>query len=382
MRTLSTCTRLDDPYRAGLALGTALRPVAPEVVFLFSTVHYGQPPELLEGLYDGLDNESVLVIGNSGDGFYESGEVSDHGVAALGLNGEGRLRFRLATEASLGEDPEGAARRAWASLQSGGEKPALVFLAADFRTDATRIEAVLHDEIDVPVVGGLAADDNRMQNCLVFAGRQMLDDSLVMLGVYGPLRFEIAIGNSLSPVGRAGLIEAAEGTSLNRIDGLSAADFVERETGKPVLESDRGIVTLSIANPERPGEKRLRSIMRHAADAEGSISLYGGIETGKSVRVCRAHPADLIAEVQAIAERATQLDFAPKAALIVSCVGRKWLLNEQIEHEVRELSQSLGRRLPLAGYPSFGEIGPLKDEWGYTPNLFHNMTYVLLLLGD
>jgi hypothetical protein len=34
----------------------------------------------------------------------------------------------------------------------------------------------------------------------------------------------------------------------------------------------------------------------------------------------------------------------------------------------------------LAGFPSFGEIAPLRRRGGYTRNLFHNMTYVLLLL--
>ncbi|MBK9346071.1 MAG: hypothetical protein IPN06_06335 [Burkholderiales bacterium] len=66
MRTLSTSTTLVDPYRAGLALGLELAAIQPEVVFLFCTAHYAKWDELLEGLYDGLDDASVQLIGATG----------------------------------------------------------------------------------------------------------------------------------------------------------------------------------------------------------------------------------------------------------------------------------------------------------------------------
>ena len=44
MRTQSAQTHQSDPYRAGLELGEALAECAPEVVFLFSSIHYGPMP--------------------------------------------------------------------------------------------------------------------------------------------------------------------------------------------------------------------------------------------------------------------------------------------------------------------------------------------------
>ncbi len=38
--------------------------------------------------------------------------------------------------------------------------------------------------------------------------------------------------------------------------------------------------------------------------------------------------------------------------------------------------------LALAGFPSLGEIAPLRTADGYSPSLFHNMTYVLMLIGS
>ena len=72
MRAKSASTTIVDPYRAALSLGQSLSAIAPEIVFLFVTVHYEDWTEFMDGLYDGLGDPAVRIIGASGDGFYES----------------------------------------------------------------------------------------------------------------------------------------------------------------------------------------------------------------------------------------------------------------------------------------------------------------------
>ncbi|QDQ27730.1 hypothetical protein FNU76_15990 [Chitinimonas arctica] len=382
MQAKSSHTLIADPYRAGVALGESLSALAPEVVFLFSTVHYAGNPELLEGLRDVLDYPGLLLIGNSGDGVYETSRVTDMGASVLGLNSGGEVSWHTVAVQGVAADPVATTRRAFADLRlaMGGE-PDLVYLASDFRTDASMIEVVLRDEVDCPVMGGLAADDDRMQLSYLYRDGEVLQDAIVLLGARGNLRFDIAIGNAISPIGRPGTIESAAGTQLYRIDGIGAMDFIERETGKPVLQTDRGVVALSIIDPDRVAQKRLRAIVPDFSRAEGAIGLYGGIEAGKSVQVCLASPDELLVEISTLAQRASLLAFQPVAGLIVSCTGRKQMLGSDIRRETELLSEAFPDGLALAGYPSFGEIGPLREGQGYTRNLFHNMTYVLLLIG-
>jgi hypothetical protein len=381
MQARSAHTQVFDPYRAGAALGEALADLAPEVVFLFSSVHYGEPPDLLDGLYDAIGNDALVVIGNSGDGCFASAGATDHGVSALAINSGGKMRWQLAVGRGVADEPEAALRTALQSLRAAQPDTRLIYLACDFNADASRIEAVLHGECDLPVVGGYAADDNRMQACYLYANRSILHDAIVLLGLAGDFEFDIHIANTLGEVGQPGTIEAAEGKVLQRIAGEGAVDFVARQTGKPVLQTDRGIVSLSIVDPAGTGERRLRAIVPDFGKAEKSLGLYGGIEVGKQVRVCLADPAQLIDEVTRIADTVAASDFKPAAAVIVSCAGRKWLLGGQIAHETRALTERMRGGLPLAGFPSFGEFGPLRTGQGYTGNLFHNMTYVLLLLA-
>jgi hypothetical protein len=379
MRAISNTTDIADPYRAGIALGESLATFSPEVVFLFSSMHYAVP-ELLEGLYDALERDDVIVVGNSGDGLYETAGAVDQGVAVLGLSSDGQVRWRLERIDGVQENLQEKMRNLMFRLTEGGETPCLGYLVSDFQANASEIETVLCDMVEFPVVGGFAADDHRMMKCYLYANREIVTDALIVLAAYGELHFSIAVGNSLQPVGKAGLIEAAAGTQIDRIDGLSAMDFIERETGKPVLQTDRGILCLSVHDPELNDEKRLRSIVPDFAKRQGSIGLFGGISSGHRVQVCQARPEDMTAEVYAIADAARVAGRVPAAALVISCSGRKALLGGHVEHEVEALTKTFLPGLPLAGFPSFGEIAPLRRGRGYTHNLFHNMTYVLLLI--
>lgn len=381
MRAKSLHTLVSDPYRAGMTLGEGLAAMAPEVVFLFCSVHFSDFHELLAGFHDGFGPGEVTLIGNTGDGFYENACTADYGAAALGLSSDGALRWRLVSGHGVGADPEGVTRACLAQLTET-DTPSFAYLCADFRTDASLIEAAFDEDLGFPVCGGLAADDNRMQQCSQFANRQVLRDAVVMLAAYGPARFDISVGNALTPLGRPATIDDASGAQLRRIDGIAAMAFIERETGKPVLQTDRGVLALALADPEYPTRRRLRAIVPDFGSSEENVGLYGGIRSGSTVQVCLADSAALLDEARRLAERAAALDFRPVAALIVSCIGRKVVLNSGVTEEVAALTRQFPDGLPLVGFPSFGEIGPLREEGGYSRNLFHNMSYVLLLIGN
>lgn len=379
MRALAASTTVFDPYRAGIALGEALAPIAPEVVLLFSSTHYSVP-ELLEGLHDALERDGVIVVGNSGNGVYATDGPHDHGAVALALNSDGAVRWALESLDGLDDELEARFEALMGRLGAGGQTPRLGFLISDFRVDASRIEALLGRCADFPVIGGLATDSRQRSDCFVYVGRTVASDALAVLAAYGDLRFSIALGNSPQTVGRVGVVEEARGTQLLRIDGVSAMEFIERETGKPVLQTDRGVLSIQLRDPQAADEKRLRTIVRDFPSDHGALGLFGGIAKGHTVQVCLARAEDMVDEVRALAqaEAAHGKDIA--AALVISCSGRKFLLGAQIENEVSALTSTFAADLPVAGFLSAGEIGPLRRGDAYTRNLFHNMTYVLLLI--
>jgi hypothetical protein len=380
MRAGSVATRQLDPYRAGLELGEGLRALAPEVVFTFSSIHYDGSPELLEGLHDGVDC-SPVVVGATGDGFYEASLAAAIGASALGLNSGGRARWHAVSARGVTDDVEGALERCIASLvaDAGGEEPVLGVLFADFRSDAAKLVEVLGRRLAAPVVGGLAGDEYRMERCHVYAGREALTDGLVLLGATGSLDFTIHVAGDLVPVGRPGVVSAAAGTCVQGIDGLGALGFIARQAGKPLSPADLGIGAFRVASSDDADQTCLRTIRRTDPE-DGSVTLFGAVQPGQSIQFCQASPEVIVRDVREISARLGVAAERPAAGLVISCAGRKHVLGDRdVDREVTAVREGFGRPFPLAGFPSFGEIAPRRTASGYTRTLFHNMTYILVV---
>lgn len=381
LRTRSAVTSQLDPYRAGLELGESLAEIRPEVVFLFSSIHYRGDAELLAGVYEAVDDPALALIGNTGDGFFATARLGTVGAAALGLNSEGRIRWKaVGSRAGPGPDRE-AVEASVRKLegQFADDELRLVFAVAGVHTDGALLTSILNERLHVPVVGGLAGDDRKMQTSFVYANREVLPEGVALLGIGGDVAFDIRVASTLHPVGHSGTVTGSEGTVLAEIDGLPAIEFVEREAGKPVLQADKGVSAFALSDPDEPTLQYVRSI----ADfhSSGTISLFGGIRQSDRVQFCHASPEVMIDDVRAVAGKPLPARFAPSAALVVSCAGRKWVLGDEMSREVEAIQSSLGRPLEIAGFPSYGEIAPRELAHGYTRSLFHNVTCVLLLLG-
>lgn len=376
MKAQAAVTQITDPYRAGVALGEQLQALQPEVIFLFSSIHVAQSNELLQGIHDVLTCEPVLV-GASGDGVFTAGGALQVGISALGLNSDGKTRWHLVSVSDAVAQPGLALRDALAQAKAwlGAKSAPLMFLFADLRVDAGELEKVLAEATEVPIIGGLAGDDNLMQGCALFANHEVVTGSLLLLVVEGEFNFSLTLGHRLSTIGHPGRVEAVDGKRLLQVAGRSAQEFVADQFGRTLGVSDLPTLALLDGNSDRI--RRLRSVLPRF-DADGALELYASVAVGDRVQMCVTRPEDLLADLRDHIAHLQQEQ--PLAALLVSCAGRKIALGAALNEEVTEL-EKIFPTLPLAGFPSFGEIAPLPlESGGYSRSLFHNMTFVLLLV--
>jgi hypothetical protein len=374
-----------DPYRAGIELAEKLITIQPEVIFLFPTIHYRGSAEMAEAIYDVINSRSTVVIGNTVDGFYELNKVAGVGVSALGLNSDGKVKWHLKYEKNIGKSPFAATEKCLNRLneECRGSSPALYFLASDFRTDSDEIVAALAATATGPVVGGLAGDDYSFEECFVYANNHVLKDSIAILAIEGSFSFDISVTNSLQPEGSPGIITSCRGTEVQSIDNIPAMDFIKRELGKPLEVVDQGTIVFKLIEEEYPGGHRITGLLLpDNRMMNSSIRISGSIQQGKQIQVCLAPPERILQDVIDIGKSLNNLPFTPVAALLVSCAGRKRVLADSTGNEVLEVLNSCPSLKALVGFPSFGEFGPLKNPDGYSRPMFHNMTFILLLIGD
>lgn len=380
MQALTAFSVQCDPWRSGFDVGKRLAPGAPEVVLLFTSIHYESDfPALLEGLREGL-GVGVPVVGCTGDGVFQEQALGFLGVSALGLSTGGAVRWAVEVVPEAGDGREAAEHCARKVAEELGGPPDLAFLFADgVRADGARVVEGAAQVLSCPLLGGLAADDRQFRRSFVFAHGRAWQDAVAILGARGPLRVSVHAASGFRPVGAAGLVEDAEGKEVRRIGGLSAQGFLREQLGKAPGEVDLGIVSLALNTPG--GHFLLRTPA--GVDAEtGALRAFGAVPQGSHVRACSGGVDEVLGSVADVLDRTGSSAFRPAAAVAVSCAGRRWLLGERYEEEIQRLRAGLGRETPLVGFLSFGEIGPFREGEAYSPAHFHNETLVLGLLGD
>jgi hypothetical protein len=384
MRCKSTSSINTDGYHAGSEIGEALRELAPEVVLVFASINYdGQFRDVFDGLRDGLDSATALIFGGTSDGIYETDRVAHHGICALGLNSGGALQWTTHLERGVRADSFAAAQKCATRVSEnlGGVVNFAFAFADGVNADGSRIVDGLSTVLATPFVGGLAADDRKFLKSRIFLNGEIHEDAVALLAARGPLSFIVNSASGWCPVGATGIVEETHGSTIDRISGMTPQAFLREQIGKAPGETDLGIVPLATYHAEGQGHYFLRTPSSFDAET-GAATMFGSVEKGASVRVCTAVRDDVLRAVEDAMRKTKREGFEPCGALVVSCAGRKWMLDEGTAAEVEKVLAAVGHRIPLAGLPSFGEIGPFLDgAGGYTPTFFHNVTFVICLFG-
>lgn len=376
----SAATRAADPWRAGVELGERLAPIEPDALLLFFTIHYlPGAAEFIAGLREML-GPKPLLCGGSGDGCFGPEGIASFGASALALRGGPGVTFAAALERGVSgrsrDAAEACVREAVARLAA---PPAYLFCLADgTRADGVAFTEGVAAASPSPAFGGLTGDDRRFERGVVLFNDAVETDAALVFAAAGCPPPRLACASGFTPVGEPGRVTAVDGSTLLAVDGEPAVEFIRARTGKRHNRLDLGIVPLAVADPELPDRFALRSPSAFD-DERGAVTLFGRIPEGATVRVCRATEEEILDAVDATCAAASA-SASPRAALVVSCAGRKWLLSESGAEEHRRLRAAFPD-LPLAGFPSFGEIAPHPlPDGGLTAPRFHNETFVLALL--
>src|SRR5262249_53340010 len=134
------------------------------------------------------------LAGATSTGFADGGDVtvSGDGVAVLVLTA-GPYRFGIGSACGLAADGEAAGRHAVRAARADADAEALPHAAALLLTDAMsgNQQAALTGifrvtGVAVPVVGGAASDDRRLEGTFVFHDARVLRDAAVVVWIGSP----------------------------------------------------------------------------------------------------------------------------------------------------------------------------------------------------
>ena len=234
--------------------------------------------------------------------------------------------------------------------------------------------------VELPISGGLAADDFKMNSTYVFdnASIATLGLSAIIFDA-AHVKVESCATSGWEPIGIEQSITSATGNVLHSINDEPALEFFERYLGAMTTSGFEG-KRASVVNSEYPIQIQRQSgtVLRAPAfpHPDGtSIVLCGGVKTGEKFRFSTAPGFRVVDEtVGFFRERIAALPATPIAAVMMSCKGRHAAFGMMLEDEIADISAAFG--VPMAGFLTYGEIGALPGE---APAM-HNDTVCMITL--
>jgi len=360
--------------------------LTPQAGLLFAGIDHDH-----QALLDGIEARypGVQLIGCTTHGELSSEGFSEDSVALMLLHSE-KVQFRAGVGEEIRTDPA-AARRAASIALEGLEAPVRLCIAlaegvGDVDSPGT-IPLGLLDSLgealgpDVPVCGGLAADQVRFSGTYQFCNGRVYSGAIPILLLAGPLRVATGVASGWQPIGAELRLTAVDGLLVGGINGEPPRDVWRRYFG---TDNHPGAPNFFAVYPEedewRESDEFYLCCPAHFQD-DGSMVTMTPATPGARIRFTSATRDQLLDGARSSAANA-QASFSGSeaaAALVFSCASRHALLGTRVGEETRLLQEQVGAALPVAGFYTMGEI--CSPAGSATP-VHHVSTFVTVLIGE
>lgn len=234
----------------------------------------------------------------------------------------------------------------------------------------------------LPITGGLAGDATRFMKTLVGLNEQPGDGNIAAIGFYGN-RLRIGHGSfgGWDEFGQERVITRSNKNVLYELDGRNALDLYKEYLGPYVDELPGSALLFPLSlQLNGSGQNLVRTILS-IDENEKSMTFAGNLPEGGKVRLMKANFDKLIDGSATAAKFAFKplMEQQPGLAILISCVGRRLVLQHRVDEEVQAAKDIFGDNTIISGFYSYGEISPLKP----TSNCeLHNQTMTITTFSE
>lgn len=234
---------------------------------------------------------------------------------------------------------------------------------------------------DIPLSGGLAGDGADFVRTLVGANGPPVARQIAAIGFYGD-RFEMAAGaaGGWDEFGTRRQVTRAQGSVLYELDGSPALELYRRYLGQEAagLPGTALLFPLKIFHPDEPRHGIVRTVLS-IDENEQTMTFAGDVPEGWTAQLMMGRFNKLTdASAEAARRSGRRLGAPADLTLMVSCIGRRLLMDQLIGEEIEAAGEVVGRGA-MAGFYSYGEIAP--HEISGVAEL-HNQTMTVTSLSE
>lgn len=231
------------------------------------------------------------------------------------------------------------------------------------------------------ITGGLCGDAARFEKTVSSYNESPKAGEIVAIGFYGEtFEASFAIHGGWSPFGPERVVTKSKSNILYELDGQPALDLYKKYLGEKSKELP-GAALLYPLNVKKEGEDQsfVRTILNIDEDSNAMV-LAGDIPENSKVQLMMTNIDNIANASELAAKHALEKrKNKPELALLVSCIGRKLVLDQRVEEEIEEVVSVIGEDTVYCGFYSYGEIAPFNLEINCQ---LHNQTMTITLISE
>lgn len=321
------------------------------------------------------------IVGASSSGNILGAAISTAPIVATAVQlDHGTIHIAVADFAP-GDDIRELSARLVSQLPAEGLRHIFVLSEGLNMNGSELVKGINRVTRDTTVTGGLAGDGDRFQQTWVVADAPARQNRIVAVGFYGDgLVVSSGCQGGWSAFGAEREVTRSVGNVLYELDGKPALDLYKSYLGEFAAGLPNSGMRFPL-NVLAPGESKevIRTLLG-IDEQEKSIIFAGDIPVGSRARLMKPDVEKLIDGATDAANEIDNINDRQALGLVVSCVGRRVVMQQIVEEELEAVEEALGSNIQLVGFYSYGEIAPFDDRPGQCQ--LHNQTMTLTALYE
>ncbi|MCH2032497.1 MAG: FIST C-terminal domain-containing protein [Tenacibaculum sp.] len=231
------------------------------------------------------------------------------------------------------------------------------------------------------ITGGLCGDDARFEKTLASYNENPKPGEVVAIGLYGDsLEITFSINGGWTPFGPERVVTKSKANILYELDNKPALDLYKKYLGDKSKDLPGAALLYPLkVKSDNEDQSIVRTIL-NIDENNHSMILAGNVLEGQKVQLMMTHVDSIVNASEEAASNANKIRVKdPELAILVSCVGRKLVLDQRVEEEVEEVIEAIGDKVTICGMYSYGEIAPFDGE---KKCQLHNQTMTVTLISE
>lgn len=237
------------------------------------------------------------------------------------------------------------------------------------------------NDLNITVTGGLMGDKDRYRQTYVIANGSAKPDCVVLVGFYGKsIHTGYGCFAGWDEFGVDRVITKSRGNVVYEIDHQPALTLYKKYLGEYAEQLPAAGLRFPLSIRREQGVTPLIRTVAAVNEQEQSLTFAGDVPEGAITVLMKGNIDNLIKSAGFAAEQA-RLDYdTTRLAIVVSCVGRRLLMDQLADEELERVNDVFGDDIWMTGFYSYGELAPSGGDPKQCE--LHNQTMTIMTLCE